>query len=360
MFPYWLLFFLAAFFAILGKSRPPLSTTGNQNSSLNFIWWLFIIFLTFFIGLRHWVGGDWTNYIRQLQKLSVADVSNSFTLLSDPGFNLISYASLQLGWGVYGVNIFCGFIFSLGLAIFCRNLPRPLLALCVSIPYLVIVVAMGYSRQGVALGLAMIGLVALTKQRKLKFILFILVATTIHKSAFLLLPIAALASTKNRFLIISSFSILIGFVYYIFLASAYETLITNYIESQYGSQGAFIRLLMNAVPALILILWSHRFNFAESEKALWRIFGYISLLLLLLLFVTNASTALDRIGLYMLPIQLVVFSHLPEIFGRSGSINQWIVLLIIVYYFLVLFVWLNYATHAALWIPYQNLLFSAV
>lgn len=77
-----------------------------------------------------------------------------------------------------------------------------------------------------------------------------------------------------------------------------------------------------------------------------------------LLFVSNASTAMDRIGLYMLPIQLVVFSYLPEIFSKSRALSQWIVFGVISYYGLVLFVWLNFATHANLWLPYQSLLFK--
>ena len=117
---------------------------------------------------------------------------------------------------------------------------------------------------------------------------------------------------------------------------------------------------MNAVPSALFLIWNHRFNLPDSDRALWKIFAYISLLLLALLFLTNASTALDRIGLYMLPIQLVVFAYLPEIFGDRGSINQWIVLGIIGYYSLVLFIWLTFSTHSALWLPYQNLLLSAV
>tara|TARA_B110000238_G_C16141935_1_gene446784 strand:- start:2444 stop:3418 length:975 start_codon:yes stop_codon:yes gene_type:complete len=322
--------------------------------SLNSVWWLFIFALTLLIGLRHDVGGDWSNYLRMLDRVQY----DSLRLMADPGYTAMNQLSLRLGWGIYGVNLICGFIFSLGLAIFCRNLPRPLLALAVAVPYLIIVVAMGYSRQGAALGLAMIGLVALTRQYKLRFFILIILATTIHKSAFLLLPIAALASTKNRFFIFISVGALSGFMYFIFLSSVYETLITNYIDAQIVSQGALVRLLMNAIPASILLLWSHRFKFNAVEEPLWKIFSYLSILLLGLLFVSNASTAMDRIGLYMLPIQLVVFSYLPEIFSKSRALSQWIVFGVISYYGLVLFVWLNFATHANLWLPYQSLLFK--
>tara|TARA_B110000444_G_C18465348_1_gene422179 strand:- start:227 stop:577 length:351 start_codon:yes stop_codon:yes gene_type:complete len=114
---------------------------------------------------------------------------------------------------------------------------------------------------------------------------------------------------------------------------------------------------MNAFPAAIFLLWRHRFNFNQYEEPLWVIFSYLSLLLLSLFYLTDASTALDRIGLYMLPLQLVVFSSLPEIFKKSGNINQWIVISILSYYSLVLFVWLNFATHAGLWLPYKNYAF---
>ncbi len=357
MFFYWLLFLIPAFFALVANSRLPSNNAGYHSTNLNPLWWVIIFILTFIIGLRHEVGGDWANYIFMLEKLAVRPASEAFSLMSDPGYNLLSYISLKLGWGIYGVNLFCGLIFSIGLSVFCRNSPRPLLALAVAIPYLVIVVAMGYSRQGVALGIAMLGLVALTREKRLKFIVMICIATTLHKSAFLLLPIAVLASTRNRFLIFLSFSLLVGLVYSLFLSTAYETLIENYIDSQYASQGAFIRLLMNAFPASIFLIWRHRFNFNKYEEPLWVIFSYLSLSLFFLLYLTDASTALDRIGLYMLPIQLVVFSRLPEIFKTSGYINQWIVIGILTYYSLVLFIWLNYATHAELWLPYKNFAF---
>ncbi len=61
-------------------------------------------------------------------------------------------------------------------------------------PYLINIVAMGYTRQSVALGFAMIGLAALGEQRVRRFVLWVLVGALFHKSAVLLLPIAALAA----------------------------------------------------------------------------------------------------------------------------------------------------------------------
>jgi len=69
-----------------------------------------------------------------------------------------------------------------------------------------------------------------------------------------------------------------------------------------------------------------------------------------------ASTAVDRIALYFIPIQVVVFARLPLLLRhriRPGTVAIGIVL----GYAAVLYVWLNYATHARYWLPYQNMLF---
>jgi hypothetical protein len=57
----------------------------------------------------------------------------------------------------------------------------------------------------------------------------------------------------------------------------------------------------------------------------------------------------------MLPLQLVVFSYLPDALGRRGGRNNLLTLLVLLYYAVVQFVWLNYAVHAQYWLPYHFL-----
>ena len=70
-------------------------------------------------------------------------------------------------------------------------------------------------------------------------------------------------------------------------------------------------------------------------------------------FLTNASTALDRVALYFIPLQLVAFAYLPDAIGWPGERNQNSVAGILLYYAAVMFVWLNFATHSYFWIPYK-------
>jgi len=94
------------------------------------------------VGLRHEVGGDWETYLENLDLVRDESFDN-LSLIRDPAYVLLNWISWRLGADIYGVNLACAGIFSYGLVVFCRDQPRPWLALCLSIPYLVIVVAMG-------------------------------------------------------------------------------------------------------------------------------------------------------------------------------------------------------------------------
>jgi hypothetical protein len=61
---------------------------------------------------------------------------------------------------------------------------------------------------------------------------------------------------------------------------------------------------------------------------------------------TSLSTAVDRVALYLIPLQLFVWSHFPDVFGRPGRRNMVGVLLVVIFYATVLFVWLQFAHHS--------------
>jgi hypothetical protein len=359
---YWMIFFIPAFFALVGHRRYKKNNLDPYSVNIDLMWLALIIILTFFIGLREEVGGDWFAYLRIYNGIAVQEnffsTELSYLLAADPGYLYLNWISTQFNWGIYGVNIFCGLIFSIGLCLFCRTLPRPMLALSVAMPYMVIVVAMGYSRQGVALGMILLSFIALFRSKKLAFFICILLAITFHKSAIILAPILAIAVGKNRAQNIFWLGFMVSILYFNFLADPFETLYKNYILSQDAqSQGAAIRALMNLIPALIYLIWPHRFNFPDNEKGVWSILSIISIVLFCLLFIfPDLSTAIDRVALYMLPIQLVIFSYLPDIFQKKQAVSKILISLIILYYSCVLFVWLNFAIHADGWLPYNNLL----
>lgn len=348
---YWLLLFFAIMLA-LQERRQTHEYTISSLSQVPFAWVIVPAFIALLIGFRVDVGGDWGAYLGYLDR--VQDLSLLQALqLGDPGYQLVNYLAANLGGGIFTVNLIAGTFFSLGLMIFCSKLPRPMLAIVTSVPYMIIVLAMGYTRQATALGFAMIALSCLIHKSVFRFSIWIVVAALFHKSAVLLIPIAALLSSRSRVAIFIWIGFAVIAAYFTLLRDSVDALYANYVEADYQSQGALIRVVMCLFPSLLFIFLRERFDMGMKERQLWSWFSLASIIAFLLVFLTSASTAIDRVALYLLPIQLVVFSHLPEILGTRSKSNYHWVLYICLYYSLVQFVWLFFATHRIYWLPYQ-------
>lgn len=347
---YWFLFAAAAVPALAERQSFLVPLRGARIAIVStFV----VVSLSLIIGFRYEVGGDWATYLGYLDYASILTFGGVL-LAPDPGYVLLNWISVQTGWGIFGVNLIGGAIFSIGLIRFSQTLPRFWLALAVAVPYLVIVVAMGYFRQGIALGFIMLGFVSLRNNSVTRFLGWVLVGATFHKTAILLLMVAVIYRSTNRFLqlILVIGALAVG--YNVLLADSVDQLYQTYIEDQYQSQGALIRLAMNAVPAAILLLQYRKFSHLSDDLRLWRWVAVAAIILLAAYFIIDSSTALDRVALYILPLQLVVFSYLPDALGPGNRARQlnWVVL-ILAYYALVQGVWLFFANHAQYWLPYR-------
>jgi hypothetical protein len=251
------------------------------------------------------------------------------------------------------VNSVSAVLFTWGLLTFCRNQPRPWLALMVAVPYLITVVAMGYSRQGVAIGLIMLGLVALQDKKVFKFLLWVALAATFHKSAVILIPIAALMKSSRPVLTLFWVGLTTALLFGLLLQEYVDSLISGYVYAEYESSGAAIRVLMNALPAGIFLARRKRFALSPEQRTFWTWMAWGALAFVGLLYISPSSTAVDRVALYWIPLQLFVWSRVPDTMGRSGRANTFWFCAVLSYSAVVHFVWLFFATHADLWLPYQ-------
>ncbi len=317
-----------------------------------FAWALVALTLALLIGLRHEVGGDWGSYLPYIEAASYMSFAETLQK-TDPGYAALNWLGATLGGGIYTVNTLCGLLFALGVMAFARQLPRPSLALAIAVPYLILVVAMGYSRQGVALGVAMLGLAFLQRGGLWKFVLAISVAGLFHKSAIVLILIALTSRSKRKLLTgIAVLGIAAG-LYVLLMAEAVDALRVGYLDTEYQSAGAGVRVAMNALPALIFLWYRKKFRIDTEQHRLWTVISLIAVAFIAALALSPSSTAVDRVALYLIPLQLFVWSHFPELFGRPGGHNRIGVLIVLVFYALVLFVWLNFAHHRMWWIPYK-------
>ena len=307
------------------------------------------IAITLAIGLRYEVGADWLTYKFLFSYARYADLWRALRI-GDPGYQIVNWAVQRLGGEIYWVNLICGTIFTWGLYRFARAQPEPWLAIVVAIPYLVVVVAMGYTRQAVAIGIMMGGLAAIERGASvLRFAAYAAAAALFHKTAVVVIPLVILAGERNRLLNAIAGAAAFYLLYDIFLAESVEGFVHTYIQREYSSQGAMIRVAMIVLPAILFLFRQDSFEFMGEEKRLWRNFSWAALVLLLFLLVTPSSTAVDRIALYILPLQIAIMARL-NIAYVSHDLGK---VVVISYAALVLFVWLNFAVHAAYWVPYR-------
>lgn len=347
MWVYWLMFVLPCI-GVLTHPR-----LGARDARL--VWFLTGLVFAIIIGFRYEVGGDWLNYLPHFEETGKLGFIAAITVNGDPAYYGLNWIVAQLGGAICWVNWICALVLMSGTVTFCRYQPNPWLALLVSVPYMLIVVGMGYTRQSVALGFALLGLVALGKGHVRTFVIWVIIGALFHKSSVLLLPIAALAASRNRLL--TAFLVLIAaaLMYYLLLQRSADAMWANYVDADKQSQGGAIRVAMNAVPAVLLLIFRKRLLPDPQERKLW--LWMIMFALACIPLVVLASSAVDRVALYLIPLQLYVFSRLPRL-AKGTQARAMIVLAIIGYYAAVQFVWLNFASHADAWVPYKIALFS--
>ena len=346
MLPYWLLFGFCAIGAILSQQR-------NDGDARYPMMWVAGVAIALMVGMRYEVGADWINYLEMFEYLGRVSLEQAISR-GDPSFNIVNWWAADNGWRIWVVNLVCGALFSWGLIRLCLTQPFPWIALTVAVPYIVIVVAMGYTRQGAALGIIMAGLADyLRRESIMRLAAYVAFAATFHATAVLAFILVALTGRRNRaasFIAAIAVSILF---YNLFIASSVDRFYGIYIKTGYSSQGALIRVLMDVTAGALFLAVGRRLAMGEVEYKVWRNFALASIVALIALAISPSSTAVDRAAIYLLPLQIAVFNRLP-LAAHRNELSRFLPVLL---FGAVLFVWLSFAQHAKLWLPYQYFTF---
>lgn len=348
MTPYWLLFAVWAIGAIQFARR-----ADRPRSNVLFV--VAAAATALMIGLRFEVGGDWLTYNNIYETIAFQSFWDGIAL-SDPAYALLNWISGKLEWGIWLPNTVCGIVFMAGVAKLANRQPNPWLTVLIAVPYLIIVVAMGYTRQAAAIGVICWALAEAQPDRLLRLTITILIAALFHKTAVLLLPLLLIPVFRRNALFglagVGSFAIIFTYV----LLSSSEKFITVYANSDYDSQGAAIRVAMNVVPAVIFLLIGKRMTFSPFLRSYWMSNAWLAVISVPALLSISASSGVDRLALFLIPLQMVVYGQLPYALARSDAKgpSTSILLGILAYSFAVQFVWLNYAVNAEYWLPYLS------
>jgi hypothetical protein len=332
------------------RHQYPGALSATDGPGLSIIAVIGLIGMTLMIGLRYDVGGDWETYEFMFKRAGFRTLDQTL-LRGDPGYEFLNWLGQQVGADVWLVNLVCGAITVWGLAALVRREPNPWLSLLLAVPYLIVVVAMGYTRQAAALGFLMLGLATLLRTDSLpRFIFWVGMAALFHKSVVVCLPMVAFLGNRRRIVDIALLATAGVGLYTLLLQDSVEALVKNYIGARYSSSGAAIRISMSLLPGIIFLIYRKRFGFSESEEKLWRNFSLVAIASTVALVVSPSSTAVDRVALYLLPIQVVVLARIPGTLLQRGLGT----FLVAAYSAAVLFTWLTFGTYSDHWIPYRT------
>ncbi|MEO5328901.1 MAG: EpsG family protein [Magnetococcus sp. THC-1_WYH] len=313
-------------------------------------WYVFFVFLVLIIGLRYQVGGDWFTYLEDLNESRERSWSELFDFRKESGYTLINWSSVALGLDIYGINLVCAALFVYGLIKLAKDQPYPWLAIAAATPYLIIVVAMGYTRQAAAIGLLMYSVKYLIDNKVTQYFLVVSLAGLLHKTAFIFMAFSLFRPKSGLKTKMIGGVLLAALLYGTMIVEQAAFLMKVYVEETMESEGGQIRVLMNLPAALLLFSFWRKWGRLYRDRWFWSLIALLAIISLFL--VAKASTAVDRMAIYFIPLQLVAYSRLPEL--MKGIINEKLIISsLVVYFFVVQFVWLVFGTHAPYWVPYR-------
>lgn len=347
---YWYVFSLLSIISITSSWR-----IGTKLSRL--FDFSIIIILTLFVGFRFEIGVDWATYQIIFNDLNRLPLLESI-LIGDPAYSLINWLVGGLGGAVWHVNLICGAIFAFSLVRFCRLFEFPAVAMLAVFPLLIVITAMGYTRQATAIAFVMIAIVSFDGRFHWRWVGWLIVGLMFHRSVFILFPLFIISASRNR-----TTSLIIGggigsfLLLNVVLRGLSETL-NLYIGGDLESSGTTFRIAIGALAAAMLFMVPNRQAVFGPRYLLWRNMSLFSLALVPLTVVAPSATIIDRIGILLIPLQAAVFGALVTSQKESLGLRLAATIAAALFAGVILGGWFGYAQFASYWLPYRNVLWE--
>ncbi len=315
----------------------------------NFIWIFVIFLLSIFIGFRNEIGGDWIIYEKFYH--TVSNLSFLEILNSSPVYVYINKIAYYTGTQFVGVNFICALIFMFSLAIFLNNTKNKWLALAISFPIIILILGMGYTRQGLAFSFSLFLIKNLEDKKLFKSLIFIILSILSHKSALFICSFLLFLSLwyhRKYFYLLISVLIPIFFIYLFWYH--FKHLFHFYAGSgqHMFSYGSLPRSLLILFVAILFIINKKKFtNMNEYQIFIYTTFA--SMIIFLFPFSITTSIVVDRLLLYLYPLKLV-FIAFADLKDKTIRI---IIFIISSVYFFYLIIWISFGKNSFSWIPYK-------
>ena len=259
---------------------------------------IFLFFLFIFVALRYKVGSDWNSYN------DLFFMENLHSKNYEIGYSIVLQISKYLNINIFGLNIFAASVFFLGFFLLFKDEEYFWFAINLSLPYLFLVVAMGYTRQSIAIGFGMIIFKSFIKNNKFNQLFFLFLALMFHYTSI----IYSLFIFYNIKSLLFKFLTVLAVVFLLFFISDQFSNLSRfyyyYLAVGKDSFGGVPRMFLASTPLIFYLLKFHEIKNSNYNNLF---FMYLIIILFLWVFVFISSTSADRILLYILPLKIYLF-----------------------------------------------------
>jgi hypothetical protein len=204
----------------------------------------------------------------------------------------------------------------------------------------------------------MLSFVAFEDKKLIKFLVFVALAASFHKTAVVATPLAAFVDPKRVVSPLLAAGLATAAFLAAFLTAKLDYLTYNYIgNAQWEGEGsaAVYRLSLNLGAAIVFFAMMKKWRRRYTDTRLYFIFSLVAVAAFPFAFVEPVAS--DRMSLYLLPYQVSVYSRIPDFFERP-ALKAAIISAAVVASGLLMWVWFTFAKNSWCWMPYGNLLFQ--
>jgi hypothetical protein len=320
-----------------------------------FVW--FVLFL--FSAFRYEVGCDWISYKYIIEDISYLDTWEVINR-RDPLFWALLDSVNKFNLPYAFINIFSSAIFFVGVHILARRQPNPIGFLVVLFPILIMNMPMSGIRQGAAIGIMCIAIVAIIDKRPIHFLLWVFLATGFHVSAFAFIALMPFASGKydQKRILAAALLVLLALFFLYFTGSA-KVAQNAYIGTRRESYGAIYRIGMLTLTGLYFLLFVKK-KWQRTFPQDFNIVNVGVIGMMVMMFIVPISTIIsDRYGYYFIICQAMIFARLPYLRFENKSNQALYCILPYLGLFIVFTVWVYSSWHfAPCYLPYKSLIFN--
>ncbi|MFK8036077.1 MAG: EpsG family protein [Hyphomicrobiales bacterium] len=327
----------------------------NKKKKSTFFLIASFFFLSWFMGLRYFIGCDYHGYgvrFSQTKYATLGEILNRQEL----GFELLTYYSTIISDNYNTFLLIASSLLCFLYLKFASAHKEVRFIITLFFPILIIQLGMSGIRQAIAVGFVCLAYNAYIDIKKVKCAILIVCGGMFHTSAFLLLPIALSAGQRFKVSRVVMALLVLSIPAAWLLESRVDVYRDRYIDQIYGAQesgGAWIRWFLTFLPVPLFLFNKEKISEKYSKEYNLLILAALLICVAPVLGIIS-SVALHRLLYYLMPLSILLIVGTLEIFReKSNGKLFWITP-----YFGYMVSWFLTSRHATIcYTPYQNVMF---